>query len=132
MKSAKRKEVWRRAAQACEYCGLKPDELCGQALQIEHIIARQHGGGDDLTNLALACPWCNSHKGPNLSGIDPISRQTVALFHPRNDAWSEHFEFSGSLIVGLTAIGRATIHVLQMNDSGQIDLRGKSRLEIEE
>jgi hypothetical protein len=56
----------------------------------------------------------------------------VALFHPRNEVWSEHFELDGPLIVGLTATGRATIQVLRMNDSGQIELRVKARLEGEE
>jgi hypothetical protein len=30
---------------------------------IEHIMARQHGGDDNLSNLALACPDCNAYKG---------------------------------------------------------------------
>jgi len=32
---------------------------------IEYIIPRQHGGDDQLDNLALSCPWCNRAKGPN-------------------------------------------------------------------
>ena len=30
---------------------------------LEHIVARHHGGGDDLENLAIACTRCNSQKG---------------------------------------------------------------------
>ena len=30
---------------------------------LEHIVPRTHGGGNDLENLALACPRCNWGKG---------------------------------------------------------------------
>ena len=30
---------------------------------LEHIVPRNHGGTDDLTNLALACARCNAEKG---------------------------------------------------------------------
>ncbi len=85
-----RQLVRTRADNRCEYCRL-PQHAVDGVLQVEHIIARQHGGGDELTNLALACDQCNLHKGPNLSAIDPESGQTVQLFDPRRDAWEEHF-----------------------------------------
>ena len=30
---------------------------------IEHIMPRNHGGSDDLSNLGIACARCNSEKG---------------------------------------------------------------------
>ena len=63
----------------------------------------------------MACPHCNRFKGPNIAGVDPISSETVRLFHPRKDMWAEHFTFEGARIVGRTAVGRATIQVLAMN-----------------
>lgn len=30
---------------------------------LEHIIPKNHGGTDDLMNLAVACAGCNSEKG---------------------------------------------------------------------
>lgn len=30
---------------------------------IEHIVPQNHGGTDDLTNLAMACARCNAEKG---------------------------------------------------------------------
>ena len=30
---------------------------------IEHIVPRNHGGTDELDNLALACAGCNQEKG---------------------------------------------------------------------
>jgi hypothetical protein len=93
--------------------------------QIEHIVAKQHGGRDEIDNLALACRRCNLQKGPNLSGIDPVSCNAVPLFHPRRDRWVEHFQFRGASIEGLTPTGRATVYVLAMNDDRRLDLRSE-------
>jgi HNH endonuclease len=87
-----------------------------RATSPQFIIPRQHGGGDEADNLALACPDCNLRKGPNLTGIDPETGEVVLLYHPRRDVWSEHFAREGSAIVGATAIGRTTVSLLQMND----------------
>ena len=37
------------------------------------------------------------------------------LFHPRIDAWSEHFRYDGAVLAGLTPIGRATVATLAIN-----------------
>ena len=50
--------VRRRAGERCEYCGFL-QEFSGLRFHIEHIVARQHGGSDESSNLALACPECN-------------------------------------------------------------------------
>jgi hypothetical protein len=92
-------------------------------LQVDHIIPRQHGGSDDLDNLALACIDCNLHKGPNLAGLDPDSGALTELFHPRRHKWADHFEWRGIYIVGRTAIGRTTVRVLNLNSAEQLDLR---------
>lgn len=122
--AATRELVRRRADGRCEYCLLRQDQT-GIAHHVEHVIARQHGGSDDTGNLALACNRCNAFKGPNLSGIDPVGGGLVPLFHPRGDVWAEHFEFQGPLIAGLTPIGRATVHVLTMNDERRVERRAE-------
>jgi len=38
-------------------------------------------------------------------------------------AWDDHFMLSGVTIVGLTATGRTTVRVLNMNDARRIRLR---------
>ncbi len=91
--------------------------------QIEHIIARQPGGSDDIGNLALVCHRCNLHKGPNLSGIDPMTGEVEVLFHPRRDRWADHFICRGEYVHGLTARGRTTVAVLALNDARRIELR---------
>lgn len=117
-----RQFVRTRAGNRCEYCRL-PQHAIDGVLQIEHIIARQHGGGDEAVNLALACDQCNLHKGPNLSAIDPESDQIIQLFNPRREAWDEHFHFVGAEIVGRTATGRATARLLNMNARVRAKLR---------
>ena len=90
---------------------------------VEHIIARQHGGSDDPSNLALCCHRCNLNKGPNLSGIDPIDGDLTRLFNPRHDEWTEHFAILGDRIEGTSPVGRTTVYVLGMNEPGRRRLR---------
>jgi hypothetical protein len=51
--------------------------------QVDHSIARKHGGRASENNLALACFYCNSFKGPNIAGLDPDTGEVVRLFHRR-------------------------------------------------
>jgi 5-methylcytosine-specific restriction endonuclease McrA len=122
MDAALRRLVRQRAGDCCEYCRL-PQFALPASLQIEHIVARQHRGSDDPDNLALSCPYCNRFKGPNLSTIDQETGELVPLFHPRRDAWEDHFVFVGIAIQGLTATGRATVLLLEMNDDDRLEIR---------
>jgi hypothetical protein len=124
MDAATRPLVRERAGNVCEYCLLPQEAIRFAAFHVEHITAKQHRGDDDPSNLALSCHHCNAHKGPNhLTGIDPDTGQIVPLFHPVRDAWPEHFRHVGALIEGLTPTGRATIHVLAMNEPDWVELR---------
>ena len=78
-----------------------------------------------MDNLALACFRCNLHKGPNLTGLDPDTGRITPLFHPRRDVWHEHFTVRGARIVGITAVGRVTVKVLDMNAAERIELRAE-------
>jgi hypothetical protein len=122
MDATTRDLVRRRAGQRCEYCRLH-QEHSELIHHVEHIVAKQHGGSDDPDNLALACHRCNLHKGPNLTGIDPRTEEVVPLFHPRRNRWFDHFAFEGVRINGISAIGRATVHVLAMNDARRLEVR---------
>ena len=114
--------VRRRARGRCEYCHL-PEKSHPAPFQIDHVIARQHGGRSLAENLALACIQCNRYKGPNLAGIDPVTGEMVRLFHPRRDKWSAHFVWKGFVVTGTTPVGRATIDVLNMNNPVTVELR---------
>jgi hypothetical protein len=117
-----RAAVRQRAENRCEYCHL-PWGATSDPFHVDHIISRQHQGPTALYNLALACMHCNNHKGPNLSGIDPRTKRLVELFHPRAHIWSKHLVRKGAFIRGLSAIGRATVAALNMNDLQRLELR---------
>jgi hypothetical protein len=117
------REVWRRAGDKCEYCRI-PQSADIIPHQIDHVIAVKHGGETASDNLALACIVCNCHKGPNIAGLDPLNRTLTRLFHTRHDRWGEHFHLQrNGMIVGQSAVGRVTIHVLNMNDPDAVALR---------
>ena len=94
-------------------------------MHVEHIIPRAADGPSIEDNLWLACPLCNGHKGAQTHGTDTASGERVPIFNPRTQAWHEHFHWSedGTLIVGRTACGRATITALQLNNEHLVRAR---------
>jgi hypothetical protein len=123
MNAATRQLVRERAGKRCEYCRL-PDAADEWPFHIDHIVARIHGGDDRPDNLSWSCTQCNLHKGSNFASIDPATGDRVSLFNPRQETWDRHFAIDvGSHIIGLTAAGRATVRLLDMNGVPQLNLR---------
>jgi hypothetical protein len=91
--------------------------------EIDHIRSRKHRGSTAASNLALTCVYCNGYKGPNLSGIDPVTGKLTRLFHPRRHKWSYHFRYEDGTLIGRTAIGRTTIDVLRINLPNLVAIR---------
>lgn len=114
MDSALEALVRQRAKGVCEYCHF-PESFAEVPFQVEHIIARQHRGATESQNLALSCAFCNRYKGPNLSGVDPVTKKIVRLFDPRRQLWTDHFKWNGPVLVGKSQTGRATIETLSIN-----------------
>ncbi len=85
------------------------------------------GGPTEENNLCLACPSCNRYKAARQFVVESIllSGEIVPLFHPRNQRWSEHFEWApGTLeVVGRTPTGRATLALLRLNRPQLLPLR---------
>jgi hypothetical protein len=71
----------------------------------------------------------NSSKGPSIAGVDPDSGAITPLFHPRQDAWTDHFYWQGALLVGRSAKGRTTIDVLEINEPDRVALRASLQME---
>ncbi|MFN0050546.1 MAG: HNH endonuclease [Planctomycetales bacterium] len=115
-----RRQIRDRAAWRCEYCHLPDSVAAASAFHVEHVLAMQHGGSDDADNRCWSCHRCNLHKGPNLSGRDPLTGHVVRLFDPRRQSWNRHFEWIGAVLVGRTQTGRATIAVLDINDPQRV------------
>jgi len=96
-----------------------------QAFSGEHIKPRSQQGQTTLANLAWACQGCNNHKYNRSSAVDLVTGRAVPLFHPRRQQWADHFIWNqdASLIIGITATGRATVEALQLNRKGLVNLR---------
>jgi ATP adenylyltransferase len=54
-----RYEVLKRARFRCELCGVSAEQ---RALEVDHILPRNRGGSDDLSNLQALCYSCNATK----------------------------------------------------------------------
>jgi len=109
-----RQLVLRRSRNRCEYCQLSQ---AGQeaTFHLDHVRPVAAGGETVADNLALACVSCSLRKSAKQTAIDAETKTEVPLFNPRRDTWSEHFQWDGVRVVGLTATGRATIETLALN-----------------
>lgn len=46
----------------CEFCGAHEDQA---ALHVDHIVPRNKGGSDDISNFQAFCVTCNTNKRDN-------------------------------------------------------------------
>lgn len=67
-----KREVFRRDAHTCQYCG---KQLA--ALTIDHVKPRHRGGKHTWSNVVAACPQCNRRKGGKT-----LQEARMALRHP--------------------------------------------------
>ncbi len=106
-------QVRARANHLCEYCHTN-ERWQYVRFTMEHVNA---GGADTFENLALACFHCNRRKSDKSVALDPLTKQQVLLFNPCQHLWAEHFIWSpdGLRIAPLTATGRATVKLLELN-----------------
>jgi 5-methylcytosine-specific restriction endonuclease McrA len=118
-----RQFVRERAGRRCKYCRFREEHLLLWPFHLDHVVARQHGGSSDESNLAWSCHRCNLRKGTTLTARDPDSASVVPLFNPRTDLWESGFELSQGRIIGRTAPARATAWLLQMNVDERVRLR---------
>ncbi|MGA9349953.1 MAG: HNH endonuclease signature motif containing protein [Anaerolineae bacterium] len=119
-----RERVAVQAQHRCGYC-LTSEAIVGAPMEIDHIVPRSLGGLTKEDNLWLACSLCNEHKGIRTVALDPLTGEMVPLFNPRRQAWQEHFAWTaeGDRIIGLTAIGRATVVALNLNRPSLVKAR---------
>lgn len=122
---ALRRRIAAQARYRCGYC-LTLEAVSGIPLTLEHLIPKAKGGEDTEENLWLSCRLCNEAKGVLIEALDPETNATAPLFNPRIQVWTDHFMWSDdqSQIIGITAIGRATVRALSLNS----ELRIRARL----
>jgi hypothetical protein len=112
-----RRQVRADADGRCGYCQTL-EALIGRPLEFEHLYPEAHGGATVRENLWLACTRCNDFKGDRIDAVDSETGETVPLFNPRTQIWSEHFTWSpdGTMIIGVTPIGRGAVIALRLNN----------------
>jgi hypothetical protein len=120
--------VRQRAGNRCEYCQVSQGHDL-VPFEMDHITARKHRDPTRAGNLCLACFACNKHNGPNIAGVDPRTKKIEPLFNPRRHSWHRHFRWDGTVLIGLTPIGRTTIVVLEINLDYRVAFR---QLHVEE
>jgi HNH endonuclease len=111
-----REQVRSRAGFLCEYCHTS-ERWQYVRFTLDHVVPIREGGNDAPENLALACFHCNRRKSNNQTAADPESAVVVPLFNPRTELWGDHFRWSkdGLLVIPQTAVGRATVALLELN-----------------
>jgi hypothetical protein len=117
-----RKQVADRAYHVCEYCLIYEDDAFWR-FEIDHIISRKHDGPTAPANLAWACACCNRNKGTDIGTLAGKPARMMRLFHPRQDAWAEHFVLQQVEIDGLSDIGTGTAKLLKLNESVRLKER---------
>ncbi len=119
-----RQLVAEQARYRCGYCQTQ-EAVIGSSMEMDHIVPEALGGATTEENLWLACSLCNSFKGVRITALDPGTGEIVALFNPRTQPWREHFawEGKGTLVVGRTPIGRATVIALRLNRASLVEAR---------
>ena len=113
---ALRRRIIAAAGGRCGYC-LTQEAIPGLPLGLEHVIPQSRGGATTEDNLWLSCAKCNMRKNDRLVARDPATSDGVPLFDPSRQRWTEHFAWTegATIIVGLTATGRATVRALDLN-----------------
>ena len=121
--AALRRRIAARDDERCAYC--RSPLVVGIPMVVEHILPLVAGGTSEADNLCLSCYRCNEFKGPRRTAPDPRTGQEVALYHPRQQRWADHFAWDGEGIVmgGLTPTGRATIALLRLNNDWLLTAR---------
>jgi hypothetical protein len=104
---------------------INPEKFFPHRLCLDHIVPESRGGLTWLGNLALCCYGCQQQKLTFETGWDAASRAEVALFNPRRQKWRRHFAWSatGLFLEGQSAVGRAIIARLALNNECQVEAR---------
>lgn len=96
-------------------------------MEIDHIAPVANEGHTTAENLCMSCSYCNDSKNDRVKGLDSETGIYAHLYNPRTQNWNEHFAWSenGTLIIGLTPVGRATVTTLKMNPPVIVKVRQK-------
>lgn len=98
----------------CAYCEAHILSVTWE--HIDHILPKtaRPDLALDWTNLTIACPRCNQHKGTYYS-------IQIPLLDPYVDDPEEHLAFLGPLVHGRTIRGLITVQRLRLNRAGLLE-----------
>lgn len=85
-----RETILIRDGRMCVVCGSE------EGLQVDHIVERQHGGGDHLDNLQTLCEICHKSKRGGLFYIAPTPPTPRVLLSPQKGQNGHHQTSSSS------------------------------------
>ena len=122
-----RRLVTGRAGRRCEYCLIHEDDTYF-GCEVDHVVSEKHGGPTVVENLSYACLVCNRYKGSDLGSILVPSGDLIRFFHPRIDAWSDHFTLEGAIIKPRTTIGQVTERIFRLNAAERLMEREALRI----
>lgn len=75
--SVKVRTLLERDGNKCFYCG---QEMLDEHISIEHLLSKNHGGNDHISNLVLSHKQCNQAVG-HMAIIDKIKYRESKLSH---------------------------------------------------
>jgi 5-methylcytosine-specific restriction endonuclease McrA len=84
--------AWRKIRQTvinrdgcCQRCGTEDN------LSVDHIVPRNLGGSDSLSNLEVLCASCNSSKGGRFFDVPRTPLTLLGSLYPENES-SSHYQ----------------------------------------
>jgi len=121
-------QVRKRAAFACEYCGVSETET-GGLLTVDHFKPQAVGGGDELENLLYSCLRCNLYK----ADYWPAKPNDLLLWNPRQEAIGVHLLFlADGTLHPITAVGAFSLRRLRLNRPQLVTHRLRKHVRAEE
>ena len=90
-------EVLKRAKFRCELCGILDTD---KALEVDHIVPRNHGGIDDISNLQALCYSCNAMKRDR----DDTDFRGVSESYGKREAGCPFCEMEGPRVIASNAL----------------------------
>ena len=87
----------------CQYCGSKAPDV---ALEIDHILPRAKGGGDNEENLTTACYKCNRGKRDII--IESVKARDIEKLKKNYKEKTSHVRIRSALLkrVKISAYGK--------------------------
>ncbi|MEZ9917670.1 hypothetical protein BCT06_14145 [Vibrio breoganii] len=95
MKPDPRQHIYERDDFTCQYCGKSGAKSFKQWndawFAIDHIKPKKHGGGNEDSNLVVACHTCNSVKGATMCESIEEGRKIINDKNNQRKKWFNKF-----------------------------------------